>query len=210
MLKIIFRLAAVVLILSALGIGIVDYLKNVDENECSMTYMRQPISIIPVPIDPQIQAKFPFYKLFLYCENFECHQYENLQFTRTAEIPVLFITGNADSHKQVRSLASIASHKALKSKYSSRKVRFHYFTISFNEELSALYGPILSAQTEYTKHCIKHILGLFSGIKPEEKRPKSVLIVGNSMGGVIARGLFLKSEAPFNPRYIYKIGFLFL
>lgn len=200
MLQIFVRLVIIVSILCALGIGIVDYLKNVDENECSMTWMQQPISLIPVPLDPQIQAKFPFYKLYLYCESTDCHEYESLRFTRPAEIPVLFITGNADSHKQVRSLASIASNKALKTKYSRRGIRFHYFTISFNEELSALYGPILSAQTEYAKHSIKHILGLFSGIKPEEKRPKSVLVVGNSMGGVIARGLFVRSEAPFNPK----------
>ena len=101
---------------------------------------------------------------------------------------------------QVRSLASIASHKALKSKYSKRGIRFHYFTIDFNEELSALYGPILISQTEYAKHCIKHILALFGDVKPVEKRPKSVLVVGNSMGGVIARGLFLRTETPFNPK----------
>lgn len=200
MFQIAVRVFIVVAMLCVLGIGIVDYLKNVDENDCSMTYMQQPISLIPVPLDPQIQSRFPFYKLYLYCESSDCHEYESLRFTRPAEIPVLFITGNADSHKQVRSLASIASHKALKSKYSRRGVRFHYFTIFFNEELSALYGPILNAQTEYSKHCIKHILRLFSGIKPEEKRPKSVLIVGNSMGGVIARSLFVPSEAPFNPK----------
>lgn len=200
MIKIVVRVLIVVALLCLLGIGIVDYLKNVDENDCSLTYMKQPISLIPVPIDPQIQAQFPFYKLYLYCESFECHEYESLRFTRSAEIPALFITGNADSHKQVRSLASIASHKALKQKYARLGVRFHYFTIFFNEELSALYGPILHAQTEYTKHCIKHILGLFRGVNPEEKRPKSVLVVGNSMGGVIARGLFVRSEAPFNPK----------
>ncbi len=106
---------------------------------------------------------------------------------------------NFNACAKVRSLASIASFKTLKSKYS--RVRFHYFTIDFNEELSALYGPILITQTEYTKHCIKHILGLFNGVKPDEKRPKSVLIVGNSMGGLIARGLFLRTEVTFNPRY---------
>lgn len=96
------RLGVVVLVLVALGIGLVDYLKNVDDNECSMTYMKQPISLIPVNLDPNIQEKFPFYKLYLYCESFHCHQYETLKFTRTGEIPVLFITGNADSHKQVK------------------------------------------------------------------------------------------------------------
>ena len=46
-------------------------------------------------------------------------------------------------------------------------------------------------QTEFTKYCIEHILMLFHDIRPVSKRPKSVLIIGNSMGGLVSRGLMV-------------------
>lgn len=187
------RFFITILILTLTGIGLVNYLKHHDENECSMTYMRQSPSLIPVQLSPAINRKFPFYKLYLYCEGYDCQKYENLHFTAPGSIPVLFITGNADSHKQVRSLASISIDKSLHLK-PSNKIKFHYFTISFNEELSALYGPILQTQTDYAKHCIVHILSLFKNIKPESSRPTSVLVIGNSMGGVVSRGLLVPSS----------------
>ena len=189
------RFALTAAIMSVLGIGLVDYLQNLEQNECSMTYMMQNPSLIPVYLNSDIENRFPNYNLYLYCEGSDCQKYESLRFEKPGEIPVLFITGNADSHKQVRSLASVGLEKSRKEKYSKRGVKFHYFTISFNEELSALYGPLLDLQTEYSQHCIRHIMRLFSAVKPESKRPKSVLVVGNSMGGVIARGLLVPKDS---------------
>ncbi len=87
-------------------------------------------------------------------------------------------------------MASVGLDKSRKSK-THKHIKFQYFTISFNEELSALYGPLLEMQTEFAKHCVEHILSLFENVKPESKRPRSVLIIGNSMGGLVARGLLL-------------------
>lgn len=205
-LRLVFRLVLVLTILSTIGIGLVDYLKNIDENECSMTWMRQAISIIPVSMPKNVQNQFPLYNLFLYCEGVDCHNFERMKFTKTGHMPILFITGNADSHKQVRSLASVAAYKGLKAKYAKRNIRLHFFTVYFNEELSGLYGPVLDMQTNYVKHCIKHIMSLFQHIQPEQKRPTNVLIVGNSMGGVVARGLFSPSDqVDFDPSVVNTI-----
>ena len=182
-------------ILSLIGIGIYDYLKNFDSNECSMTYMFYNPSYIPVKLTAKIQNKFPNYKLFLYCEGNDCAQNEKLRFTKPGHIPVLFITGNADSHKQVRSLASVAREKARHASDYKRNIKFQYFSISFNEELSALYGPIMFMQTDFTKICVQHILTLYKNVQPEGKRPQTVLIIGNSMGGIVSRGIMVPSDS---------------
>jgi glycosylphosphatidylinositol deacylase len=90
-------------------------------------------------------------------------------------------------------MASVGLDKSRHQK-SKLSTKFHYFTISFNEELTALYGPLLPIQTDFVKHCVKHVLSLFTGVQPDAKRPKSVLLIGNSMGGLIARGLFTDEE----------------
>jgi hypothetical protein len=189
-LKSFFRFILTILIISLIGLGIYDYLSGFDENECSMTYMKQNPGIIPVDLPLQIKSQFPNYKLYYYCEGYDCQKYEKLKFNEPNQIPVLFIPGNADSHMQVRSMASIGLDKSRKHKYAKKNIKFHYFTISFNEELTALYGPLLEIQTNYVKICIKHILKLFGSVQPEFKRPKSVVLIGNSMGGIIARGIF--------------------
>ncbi|RNA32922.1 GPI inositol-deacylase [Brachionus plicatilis] len=185
LLKSFIRVILVAIILVSLGFGIVDYLKNFDQNECSMTYMYEYPRLIPINLDDD--AHFINYKLYLYCEGYFCQKFENLRFTESGLVPVLFITGNADSHMQVRSLASVSLDK---SKTKSPKKKFLFFTISFNEELSALYGPVIEKQTIYARRCIQKILSLFDKT-PEQSRPKKVLIIGNSMGGIVARNILL-------------------
>ena len=192
-----FRFFITVFLLCLIGAGIYDYLKNVDTNDCSMTYMRQNPGLIPVNLPGLNKNEFKSYKLFLYCEGYDCQNFETLNFKSTGFIPVLFIPGNADSHLQVRSIASVALDKSLKKKYQQRNIKFLYFTISFNEELSAMYGPLLEVQTAFVKLSIKHILSLFKNVQPDFKRPKSVVLIGNSMGGIITRSVFLPSEDNF-------------
>lgn len=191
-------------LLGLLGVGVMDYLTNVDQNECSMTYMFQMPNLMPITLGKRVQDEYPLYQLFLYCEgdnmNHECDQ----RFNQPGLVPVLFITGNADSHKQVRSLASVALDKFRHQPHNS-KIKFHYFTLSFNEELSALYGPTLSKQVNFAKESIKHILGLYSNVR-SENRPKSVIVIGNSMGGLVARGLFVPSKVvDFDSNWVHTI-----
>ena len=70
-------------------------------------------------------------------------------------VPVLFVPGNSGSHKQVRSMASVALRKALDDDHSGR-FHFDYFSVDFNEEFSALYGGTLEDQVKIGNlECIK-------------------------------------------------------
>ncbi len=88
--------------------------------------------------------------------------------------PVLFIVGNADSYRQVRSLGSVAYRMGDKQK------QLDYFSIDFNEELSALFGGVLGQQTEFVAYAIQKILSLY-------KTEKTIILVGNSIGGLLSR-----------------------
>lgn len=57
-----------------------------------------------------------------------------------------------------------------------------------NEELSALNGQILLDQAEYMNKAIELILSLY---KHHPQQPDSVIIVGHSMGGLVARTMFM-------------------
>ncbi|XP_029386344.1 GPI inositol-deacylase isoform X2 [Echeneis naucrates] len=66
-------------------------------------------------------------------------------------------------------------------------LHFNVFTVDFNEELVALYGGSLRRQTHFLHESIKAILRLYKHLK---NPPQSVVLVGHSMGGVVARALF--------------------
>ncbi|XP_021936660.1 GPI inositol-deacylase isoform X2 [Zootermopsis nevadensis] len=101
-------------------------------------------------------------------------------------IPVLFIPGNSGSHKQVRSLASVSLRKTLN---SHTPFHFDYFSVDLNEEYSALFGGVLKDQRDFVHHCLHRILELYQN---NENKPTSVILIGHSMGGMVAKGLFLE------------------
>jgi len=111
-------------------------------------------------------------------------------------IPVLFIPGNAGSHRQVRSSASIAL-KMSPAEFPKLN-HFDFFTVNLNEELSGLFGGVLQGQTVFVAACINHILSLYSGAKPP-----SVALVTHSMGGVVAQALFTLPD--FNHSHVHTI-----
>ncbi|OBZ85265.1 GPI inositol-deacylase [Choanephora cucurbitarum] len=119
------------------------------------------------------------YRLYLYREG-------NLDDpNRLYGIPALFIPGQAGSHKQIRSLASETTQLFHS---SQAEQNLDFFTVGFNEELSALDGQTLLDQAEYTNKAIKLILSLYNS---HSKPPTSVLIIGHSMGGIVARSSFM-------------------
>ncbi|XP_044733508.1 GPI inositol-deacylase [Chrysoperla carnea] len=122
--------------------------------------------------------KFPQYGLYAYSEGKYKYKYHELKFKG---VPVLFIPGNGGSYQQVRSLASIALRKAI----ASYKFHFNFFTVDLNEELSGLYGGVLNAQAEFVNHSIYRILQLYS-TRPPKEQPKTVILVGHSMGGIVS------------------------
>jgi glycosylphosphatidylinositol deacylase len=82
--------------------------------------------------------------------------------------------GNADSYRQVRSLGSVAY------RMGDKQRQLDFFSIDFNEELSALFGGVLEQQTEYVAYAIQRILSLY-------KTKKTIILVGNSIGGLLCR-----------------------
>ncbi|VVT53049.1 uncharacterized protein SAPINGB_P003378 [Magnusiomyces paraingens] len=102
-------------------------------------------------------------------------------------VPVFFIPGNAGSYRQVRSIASLAAEITA----SSRKTipRLDFYTVDFQEDFTAFHGRTLLDQAEYVNDAIQYILKLYDKSDPDIPHPKSVIIIGHSMGGFIARSL---------------------
>ncbi|XP_052071301.1 GPI inositol-deacylase-like isoform X3 [Mytilus californianus] len=166
--------------------GIWDYLSNFEQNKCLMTYMFEMPEYIQLPLGKRLKENYPRYRLFIYGEGQYARKLESKRKVPVNGVPVLFIPGNAGSYRQARSLASVAHRRANDKRFS---FHFNYFTIDFNEELSALYGGMLQSQTEFVHECVKKILSLY-----ESNKPTSVVLVGHSMGGMIARALFTLPE----------------
>lgn len=116
--------------------------------------------------------------------------------------PVLFLPGNAGSYKQVRSLSSEASRyfhsnirgdqEAIRSGVSS----LDFFTIDFNEDLAAFHGQTLLDQAEYVNEAVAYILALYGDPRrslrdPTLPDPSSVILIGHSMGGIVARSVLV-------------------
>ncbi|KAL1453345.1 hypothetical protein WDU94_007486 [Cyamophila willieti] len=123
---------------------------------------------------------------------------ERVKRMRFSGIPVLFIPGHSGSGKQVRSIASVALRKAVDESHIHQHF-FDFFSVDFNGEYSALFGGVLEAQTLYVRHALNKILTLY----PAQRQPPSVVIIGHSMGGMIAKGLYLQPN--FNPNLISTI-----
>ncbi|XP_052784652.1 GPI inositol-deacylase-like [Mya arenaria] len=170
-----------VLMIFLVVLGILDVITNIEENKCEMTWMYEMPQYLPVEMPKKVREKYPHYGLYVYGEG----QYANmLRSMKMTGIPVLFIPGNAGSYKQVRSLASVAFRRAVD---KNKLYHFNFFSVDLNEEYSGLYGDCLQYQTEYVREAIKKILGLY---KYAQVQPKTIILVGHSMGGMVARGLF--------------------
>ncbi|CAG5865890.1 unnamed protein product [Menidia menidia] len=178
------KLASVAFYVLALGvlmIGLRELLTGFEENRCSMTYMFEYPEYRRVVMPRRIARLYPAYGLYLYGEGLYAQETRALKLTGA---PVLFLPGNAGSYKQARSLGSVALRKA---ENMEGGVHLNVFTVDFNEELVALYGGSLRRQTNFLHESIKAILRLYKHLK---NPPQSVVLVGHSMGGVVARALF--------------------
>ncbi|KAG5877044.1 hypothetical protein JTB14_006524 [Gonioctena quinquepunctata] len=171
------------------GIGLLKFLTEYQEDKCQMTYMFEYPQY--VRIFNKADKKYRKYGLYAYSEGRLTEKSRNMYFDG---IPVLFIPGNAGSHKQVRSLASVALRKSLNSRIP---YHFDYFTVDLNEEFSGLYGPLLYDQWHYAHSCLHRILELY---RQRDNKPNSVIIIGHSVGGIIA--LKLASDPKLVPLVI--------
>ncbi|KAJ2808264.1 GPI inositol deacylase [Coemansia guatemalensis] len=168
-----------------------------DAPNCAMSYSR-PQYIEQTEFGRSWTRYSTKYTLFLYREGLVNTQDEAFR------IPVLFIPGNAGSHKQVRSIASSTASafadmvKADPAAIKHGKIGYDFFTISLNEELTALHGYSILEQADFVNDAIRYILSLYPKTRRQNKQelgaglvdPESVVVVGHSMGGVVARTVF--------------------
>lgn len=114
-------------------------------SECEMTYMYPP-QYQKVNLSRELQLSFPQYSLHLYRETRSKTEskLDSLPLILNG-VPAVFIPGNAGSHKQARSSASIALHMHGNDFPNHR--HFDFFTVNLNEEFSGVFGGVLHRQT---------------------------------------------------------------
>lgn len=167
------------------------FTRQQDPKGCQMSYMRPAFARFD-DFDTEHTRFASKYSLYLYREGGVDED------TRVKGIPVLFIPGNAGSYKQVRPIAAEAAHyfhdvlRTDKAAIADGKAPLDFFSVDFNEDITAFHGQTLLDQAEYLNEAIAYILALYQypsrslrdSALPD---PKSVIILGHSMGGVVAR-----------------------
>ncbi|KAH8172658.1 PGAP1-like protein [Sarocladium implicatum] len=169
-----------------------------DAKGCRMSFMRP--SYIPFTDFDTEHTRFATkYSLYLYRE-------QGIDNDKALTgIPVLFIPGNAGSYKQVRPIAADAAnhfrqHYTRSSEDDKSGVRnLDFFTVDFNEDITAFHGQTLLDQAEYLNEAVRYILSLYSDPSRGSRTsdlpdPTSVIIMGHSMGGVVARAMLVQSN----------------
>ncbi|KAJ2351209.1 GPI inositol deacylase, partial [Coemansia sp. RSA 2618] len=170
-----------------------------DVSNCAMSYSR-PRYIEQTEFGRSWTRYSAKYKLYLYREGgFDVHN-------EPFRIPVLFVPGNAGSHKQVRSIAAQSASAFVKRVGKSPElvdqgcVGYDFFTVGLNEELTALHGYSILEQADFVNDAIRYILSLYPRTRAQKRLsagaakfalPESVVVVGHSMGGVVARTAFM-------------------
>lgn len=115
---------------------------------------------------------------------------------------MLFIPGNAGSYKQVRPIASETAnyfHDVLQHDTAATGAgvkNLDFFTVDFNEDFTAFDGQTMLDQAEYVNEAIRYILSLYldprlSDRDPSLPDPTSVIVLGHSMGGIVARAILI-------------------
>ncbi|KAL0944194.1 uncharacterized protein CTRU02_202081 [Colletotrichum truncatum] len=169
--------------------------RQLDAKGCRMSYMR-PSYIRLRDFDTEHTRFATKYSLYLYRE-------QGVDDERKLKgVPVLFIPGNAGSYKQVRPIAAEAAnyyHESLQHDEAAAAAgarNLDFFTVDFNEDITAFHGQTMLDQAEYLNEAIRYILSLYmdprmSARDADLPDPTSVLILGHSMGGIVARTMLI-------------------
>ncbi|KYK59672.1 hypothetical protein DCS_00806 [Drechmeria coniospora] len=208
-----WSLSLVALVTAGLGvallIAILDSLVNhhAEPKGCRMSYMR-PSYIHYSEFDTEHTRFATKYSLYLYREQGMDDG------NKLLGIPVLFIPGNAGSYKQVRPMAAEAANYFRDSlqmdgvSVPSGVRNLDFFTVDFNEDITAFHGQTLLDQAEYLNEAVRYILSLYSdpqrsGRDSQLPDPTSVIILGHSMGGIVARAMLVQPN--YQPKSINTI-----
>ena len=115
---------------------------------------------------------------------------------------MLFIPGNAGSYKQVRSLASESAQYYYNTiaqdpkAFGEGATSIDFFSVDFNEDFTAFHGQTLLDQAEYLNDAVAYILSLYHDPRRSQRNPalpdpSSVILIGHSMGGIVARTMLV-------------------
>lgn len=78
-----------------------------------------------------------------------------------------------------------------------------FFTVDFNEDITAFHGQTLLDQAEYLNDAVAYILSLYHDARKSTPDadlpdPSSVIIFGHSMGGIVARTMLTRPNYQAN------------
>ncbi|PRP74622.1 hypothetical protein PROFUN_03544 [Planoprotostelium fungivorum] len=161
---------------------------GLEPNYCAMTFMFPNFVLVSEVHESRRRGICDKYGLYLYLEGYGWRNPEE-KLRELTGVPVLFIPGNAGSHRQVRSLGA-ESHNIYTQFASSFPNHLDVFAVDFEEELSALSGDLLKQHSWYVNHCVARILELYTQNTALSLQPQSVILVGHSMGGLVARSVY--------------------
>ncbi|KAF3904860.1 hypothetical protein ABW20_dc0106313 [Dactylellina cionopaga] len=170
--------------------------RQLDQEGCRMSFMSPAYARLE-DFDTEHSRFASKYSIYLYRE-------ENVDDTSKSAllkpkgVPVLFIPGNAGSYKQVRPIAAQAAvyfqemMQANASILSTGARSLDFFTVDFNEDITAFHGQTLLDQAEFLNEAVAYILSLYHDARKTTKEsdlpdPASVILIGHSMGGIVAR-----------------------
>lgn len=119
--------------------------------------------------------------------NYKLYRYHTKTTEQLNDNPVLFIPGSFGAYDQVRSLASTLSH--------NKKQIFQYFTVDFNQTMSGLHASIILSQAAFVNEGIHAIFKLYAEAEGVAM-PKKIILIGHSIGGVVARTALMMSNHP--------------
>ncbi|RPA94491.1 PGAP1-domain-containing protein [Choiromyces venosus 120613-1] len=169
--------------------------RQCDIKGCRMPQM-SPVYIREKDFDTEHTRFASKYNLYLYREHNVDIEYP------PKGVPVLFIPGNAGSYKQVRPIAAEAAryfkNAAAKdeSLLEAGQRGLDFFTVDFNEDITAFHGQTMLDQAEYLNEAVSYILSLYhdsrkSTMDSDLPDPSSVILFGHSMGGIVARTMLI-------------------
>lgn len=166
-------------------------LRQQDANACNMSYMYPSYRRLQ-GFDLEHTRFASKYSLYLYRE-------KTIDLSEDPQgVPVLFVPGNAGSYKQIRPIAAEAAAQFQQSLKINNEIlqegkrSLDFFTVDFNEDFSAFHGQTMLDQAEYLNSAITYILSLYTDARksPSDRSlpdPTSVILIGHSMGGLVAR-----------------------
>lgn len=194
-------LLGILMILVTVVCSFTNQLRGADSPRCLSIYMYPAYAKIN-GFDTRYTKLAKKYHLYLYREQGKDRAPTENNLITLDGIPALFIPGNAGSYKQARSIAAATANLYFDKRVdidNPQTQNLDFFTADFNEDFTAFHGRTMLDQAEYLNDAVRYILSLYAERKHDADYvpPKSVLIIGHSMGGVVARVMpTLKNHVP--------------